>query len=630
MMLRLPFACLALAATASVCHGCTSFAVPASSTKEGAALTGHTTDCTECDPRLALVPGRSWPQGSLHAVYGINSVYPRKSDPTRAVIYQDVPHLEPVGHIPEVAETFGVWESSYTLMNEKGLTFGESSCSSKIPAAGLDMPDKDGKLGPAMFCVGALMQVGLERCADAVCAIKTMGAIAEEYGFYGESLMGGETVTIADASGAAWVFHVMQSHTSKTSAIWVAQRVPEGHAAVIANEFTIQEVPLEQEQVTSGYMWSSNIKSEAVAAGFWREENDDKPFNFQQVYGSQTVLGENLYATMRQHWIYNQWAPSLELGLEKSPTGFNFSYPVDGTISVQDALQAMRGNYEGTEWDLTTGILAGPFGNPKRIEGGPGLKAVKGAMPRPISIPRTSHVHVGFAHPDPSMSAALYGPDESGTTVYAPFFTSTLTKARDIPLNDTAGLYSTFYQQGRRDQYGYRTSAWWAFNIVANALNFNYQNMTAEFVRPAIEKHQSQMLDLLMKGNEAGSLQAQNDLVQAWWNLYDKLVVTYNDGTFNFAPNHDPKKPAVPFGYPQSYLEEIAFDKDFWKSQSIASVCDKRAHKSPAVQTSESIYNAWLDRAISLAVGIIIGAVTCKLLTKSNKTDKDEPLLRHI
>lgn len=586
---------VALAAN-PVALACTSFAIPSSSMKDVAAVTAHTTDCSECDPRLALVPGRKWPEGSMHAVYGINSVYPRKSDGTRATIYQNVPKQEPVGYIPEVSETYGVWESSYTLMNEMGLTFGESSCSSKIPAAGRDMPDKDGNMGPAMFCVGALMQLGLERCPDAVCAIRVMGAAAEEYGFYGESLMGGETVTIADRKGQAWVFHVMQSYTSNSSAIWAAQRVPDGHAAVIANEFIIQEIPLDQEQVASGFMWSENIVSEAVAAGWWTQ-GADAPFNFQKVYGSKTVVGDNLYATMRQHWIYKTWAPSLNLELAMSPSGFNFSYPVDKALSMEDVLGALRGNYEGTEWDLTKGIFAGPFGNPKRIEGGPGLKAVKGAMPRPISIPRTSHVHIGFAHPDPSKSAALYGPDESGTTVYAPFFTSTLEKARHMPLNDTSALYSKYYQEGRRDVYGYRASAWWAFNIVANALNFNYQNMTAEFVKPAIAKHQSEMLALLRSGDESASVKAQNALVDAWWALYDKLVVTYNDGTFNFAANHNPKKPYEPFGYPESYLKDIAFDKDFWKTQTLDSVCTKRQAQESASQPAIPLQR-WEDQPL--------------------------------
>ena len=56
--------------------GCTAIALPASSTVENAAMTVHVADCSECDPRLALVPGKTWKKGSKHAVYGINSLYP--------------------------------------------------------------------------------------------------------------------------------------------------------------------------------------------------------------------------------------------------------------------------------------------------------------------------------------------------------------------------------------------------------------------------------------------------------------------------------------------------------------------------------------------------------------------------
>lgn len=260
------------------------------------------------------------------------------------------------------------------------------------------------------------------------------------------------------------------------------------------------------------------------------------------------------------------------------------------------------------------------------------IKAVKGAMPRPISIPRTAYVHIGFAHPDPSKSAALYGPDESGTTVYAPFFTSTLRKARTMPLNDTASLYSSFYQEGRRDKYGYRSSAWWAFNIVANALNFNYQNMTEQFVKPAIELQQGKMLAILRSGDEAAAVEAQDSLIQVWWDLYEKLVVTYNDGTFNFAPNHNPKKPYEAFGYPKAYLESIAFDKDFWKSQSIEQVCDKRSarHEPGQNNLKTTRHFVWLERTLVLAAGVALGVATSKIFCKKGKGSKHEPLLQNI
>ena len=62
------------------------------------------------------------------------------------------------------------------------------------------------------------------RCATAVCAVKLMGDLSEKYGFFpmnGEWVVGkevdgktavddaGEAVTLADATGDAWIFHVV-------------------------------------------------------------------------------------------------------------------------------------------------------------------------------------------------------------------------------------------------------------------------------------------------------------------------------------------------------------------------------------------------------------------------------------
>ena len=89
----------------------------------------------------------------------------------------------------------------------------------------------------------------MERCKTARCAVQLMGDLAVEYGFYGAVWKGdpftvegeaGEAMTVTDKT-ESWMFHIIGDDTGK-SAVWLAQRVPEGHVTVVANGFVIKEV----------------------------------------------------------------------------------------------------------------------------------------------------------------------------------------------------------------------------------------------------------------------------------------------------------------------------------------------------------------------------------------------------
>lgn len=52
-------------------------------------------------------------------------------------------------------------------------------------------------------------------------------------------IQAGEALTVSDPD-EAWIFHVLSDETT-TSAIWAAQRVPDDHVSVVANQFIIKE-----------------------------------------------------------------------------------------------------------------------------------------------------------------------------------------------------------------------------------------------------------------------------------------------------------------------------------------------------------------------------------------------------
>jgi dipeptidase len=131
----------------------------------------------------------------------------------------------------------------------KQVTIGESTCAAKFIAA----PAGPTGGGKALLEASELSQIGLERGKTAREVIQIMGELAVKYGFYssewdsstadaidGSQGESGEALTVADPD-EAWVFHILPDDTG-ASAIWVAQRVPDDHIAVVANQFIIRDV----------------------------------------------------------------------------------------------------------------------------------------------------------------------------------------------------------------------------------------------------------------------------------------------------------------------------------------------------------------------------------------------------
>ncbi|KNC87331.1 hypothetical protein SARC_00572 [Sphaeroforma arctica JP610] len=588
-------------------YACTAVCVAKSASVDGVALTSHSNDCPECDNRLALVPGRTHKTGDKHLVYGLGAVYPRAHN-NRSVVYQNSPDTPVLAYIDEVETTYGIWENTYPLINEVGLTMAESTCDSKVSAAGIDQPDPaTGKFGEAKLSITMLMQLGLERCDTVACAIKTMGSLAEEHGFYGEGFMTGEALALADTTGEAWMFHIVQDYTTKISAVWIAQRVPDNHVAVVANAFTIQEVPYVAPEAldtrADGFLHSANMYQEARSAGLWKGMEGRDKFSFQRVFGSES---KPMYATVRMQWIYTNVAPSLGLKVEHHVYKMPFSVPVDSPITVRELMTIYQSHYEQTDHDMTRGVLAGPFSNPHRVSGVDGdvkqKNAIQGQTTRGIGVPYTAYTHIGYAHP--TRGASFFALDEPANSVFVPLLTATLVEAREAgSLSETGKLYAYAYQIGTRFELDL-DSAWWAFDIVSNWMNQNYGRMRRELVKPATQRWQ----DLMMEAHDAGTTEAatsaQESVVNYWKELFQTLVVRYNDGILNYAPGYDPRMPVADIGYPAEFLEEIGYDNTFWLTKSFSARCNdmEKKHASPWVATASTVL-------LALVAGFVVGWV---------------------
>ena len=150
-------------------------------------------------------------------------------------------------------------------------------------------------LGAALWYTDEMSRVALERCDNAKCAVKLMGKLAVEGGFYGEDNVEGtaESLIVSDKD-EVWVFHVLSSDMNGTSAVWAAQRVPEGHVTVVPNIFIIREMDLSD---PTHFLASANMYAIAEKNGWWKKGDR---FDFTRVFSGGEY--SHRYYSGRRWW----------------------------------------------------------------------------------------------------------------------------------------------------------------------------------------------------------------------------------------------------------------------------------------------------------------------------------------
>mmetsp|Transcript_140125 Transcript_140125/g.364228 ORF Transcript_140125/g.364228 Transcript_140125/m.364228 type:complete len:685 (+) Transcript_140125:58-2112(+) len=567
-----PLRCALLSSALVVAEACTSIAVGRAATVDDSTLVTQTDDCAECDSRIVHIPARDHAPGSMRPILPYAASFPREvSDRSPQYSESDGrPATEPLGYIPQVLHTFAYWETTNPIMNEHGVGFGETTTEARLSAF---QPNTTN-----LFYTHEAMKVALERCRTARCALRTMGELVDRYGFYGDSPGSGESVSVID-SIEAWVFQVSVGAKGK-SAAWAAQRVPDGHVAVVANGATIRHIDVHDED---NFMVGANLFSAALEEGLW---DGKEAFDFARMMQPDTMEVVPRYTSMRMWRIYSRLAPSLDIQPHVDPLAMPFSVRVEVPVSHRTLMDMHRDHYEGTEFDMRNGALAGPFRDPNRLEGGRGQRAVRGEIPRAISIPRTSYAVVVQSRPKKlaaklgSAGVAWYASDAPATSVFVPFYANS-SWGHEEPSD---------YGRGSMFKFD-RKCAWWAFDFVANWMELNYENMS-QVVLPAMAKAQDgldaamarmeqQAAAMVAGGQREQALRllsewqtkAQQDVVDKWWQLADYLVARFNDGFDNQCidaggppRNVDRGQPScrvgVPIGYPAWWLEQVGYDFD--------------------------------------------------------------------
>lgn len=509
---------------------CTVVIVGKDASADGSVMTTHTVDGWY-DSRLRVIQGGEHEEGEMVKVY-------------KGRLHNDRPDVEKevIGKIPQVDETYNYFEVAYPFMNEHQVAMGESTFGSR---------EANHNYNTAWLHIDNLERLALQRATSAREAIKIMGNLAEEYGFRG---WGGEAVSVVDEN-EAWIFEIVgpgpmwTQDSDRPGAVWAAKRIPDDAVYVEANRSRIGQLDLDSDDV----MASPNVKSRAKEKGWW--DPDEEPFSFWKAYAPDPY-GQPYYQRRREWRVFDLLAPNKDL----DPYAVNHPFYVkpEEKVSVEDLMEVKRDYYEGTQFDMTEGMAAGPYGTPNRYatpsEDKPEGKKHLG-WERTISIFRCSNSFISQSRdwlPDPIGGLAWFGMDAPHTTVYMPIYAGVNEVHESLQVMDRTNFT--------------RDSAWWAFDFVSNWADLAYDYMI-EDIKEKQQKFEGEFLAMRESVDSAAADLYEEDpelarsfitnyssssverVVSAWWNLADKLIEKYNDGYINQEAK----------GYPTWWLEEVDF-----------------------------------------------------------------------
>jgi len=550
-----------------VAYGCTTLIVGRNATADGSLIATHSNDgAGKSDPRLVFVPAADHAAGATRPIYYSPEDYPRYVGTERGIpAYYPLPSQTvsaPIGFIPQVAHTYQYFEETYAIINEHQVGIGESTCScvNWVKLGGKSsVPCKSpGESNCSIMSIDTMSRIALERASTSRQAVQLMGELAEKYGFYGADSFEGsaESLMVIDTT-EGWVFHVLP-HPSGTSAVWAAARVPDDHVAVVANMFTISTVNLSDSQ----NFYGSDLAGLAAQYNIAQSCPSNEACDFTRTY-SDGEYAHKYYSGRRMWGAYRLLTPDTNLpdtyNNLKDDAPYPFTIPVDpkGTghrVDVTLAAKVHRDHYEGTKYDQTQGLAAGPFGTPTRYAAGAGEAQVKGNWERTISLYRTSDSYIVQARgwlPNEVGGAVWFGPSVASGTVYTPF-----------PIGMTS--IPEFFSEGCPNFLA-KNTAYWAIRYVANLLETKYSFMYKD-VQATQNQLETASLELQAKYDKlfADGQSTPADLTQAftanaatflstYLELFDQLMFKYADGWVN-VPNLGQS-----VGYPAWWLKAVGY-----------------------------------------------------------------------
>ncbi len=511
---------------------CTNLLVSKGASKDGSAMISYNADAGGFMEPLYFINAADYPVGSMLDIYEWDTG-------------------KFLGKIKQVSHTYKVIGN----MNEYQVSIGETTFGGRE-----ELRDTT-----AIVDYGSLIYLALQRSKTAREAIQVMGDLVAEYGYYSE----GESFSVADPN-EVWILEMISKGKYEKGAVWAAVRIPDGYISAHANQSRIQSFDKNDKE---NIMCSPDVESFAIKMKYYDPKKDGQ-FSFQKAYAPANPSAL-LFCEGRVWSLFRRAAPSLNLSSDywRAVEGAK-PYPLyikpDHNLSVQDVISLMRDHFEGTEFDMTKGFAAGPFGNPYRWKN-LGWQISTDTVhhygwERPISTQQTAFSFVAQMRsflPREIGGVFWYGVDDTYSNVYMPLYCSITEPPKPFIGGSIAELDLT--------------KGFWVFNLVANLAYTKYSYIIKDIkteqsklenkffaFQPAVENTANE----LYKQDKNLAIQyltdysvSQSDIVFSdWYDLWKKLVVKYNDGYINNV-NIDRGRNPQGVGYGDDYFKRVIEDK---------------------------------------------------------------------
>ncbi len=520
---------------------CTNFLVTKGASTDGSTMITYAADSHVLYGELYYRPAADYPEGTMLEVYEWDTG-------------------KYLGKIKQARHTYSVVGN----MNEHQLAIGETTYGG-LPG----LVDTTG-----IIDYGSLMYITLQRARTAREAIKVIGELLAEYGYYSS----GESFSISDPN-EVWIMEmigkgspqIVKDKRGRTrtvynkGAVWVAMRIPDGYISGHANQARITTFPLNDPE---NCIYSPDVISFARERGLY--SGADKDFSFSDTY-APLDFGAARFCEARVWAGFNRVSSGMDKYTDYAK-GYDLKNRMplwvkpDKKLSVQDVIGMMRDYYQGTDLDMTKDIGAGPYQSIVRWR--PMTWNVDGETffhERAISTQQTGFSFVAQSRswlPDPVGGILWFSVDDSYSTVYVPMYCG----ITQVPETYAVG-------NGSMMEFS-DNSAFWVFNQVSNLAYTRYKDMIVDIqkVQTALEgkfiAHTS-VVDKaatdLYKTDPAKarefltdySVNQANSTVMRWKELYRYLFTKYLDGNVKVRDGNK-QNPKVKFpGYDEGYYRMI-------------------------------------------------------------------------